>query len=116
MKLRQRQLATGDRQTDGRTDGKKHRRLGTQAQDRRNSNETTIEPKFEISTLKNPGVPNFIEIGQLFFSQFRGYGTHPPKKRNFLAKNCSDQNFEAIFEISTLGNPRVPNFIKIEQL
>ena len=51
--------------TDRRTDGKLDRRLGTQAQDRRNSNETTIEPKFEISALENPGLPNLIEIGQL---------------------------------------------------
>ena len=88
---------------DGRVTPVKHRRLGTQAQDRRNSNETTIEPKFEISTLENPG--KFRRNRTTFdFVQFLGKA-QLPQNPSFLVKKCSDRNFDAIFEISTLEHP-----------
>ena len=54
---------------------------------------------FEISALENPGVPNFIEIGQLLF--FGHLGDPPPKNLRFLAKKCPDHNFDVIFGFST---------------
>ena len=67
---------------------------------------------FEITTLENPRVPNFIKIGQLLvFGPF--LGDTPPKNISFLAKKWSDQNFDVIFGFSTFENLCIPNFSKI---
>ena len=57
-----------------------------------------INAIFEISTLENPYIPNFVKIGQTFdFGHF--LGDPPPKKpKFFLFKNNSDLNFDVIFE------------------
>ena len=70
--------------TTSRLEEEKHRRLGTQAQDRRNSYETTTKPKFAIKTLENPGVP--ISSKSDNFSLHSLLGDPPPKKPSFFGQ------------------------------
>ena len=64
---------------------------------------------FKISVLKNPGVPNFIKIGQIFnFGDFLGDPV-------FLAKKSSEKNFDVIFGFSTFERHQKPIYSKIGQ-
>ena len=64
---------------------------------------------YEISTLENPYIHNFIKIGQTFdFGHF--LGTHPQKNISFLAKKSSDLNFDVIVGFRTFEYHCILNF------
>ena len=68
---------------------------------------------FEISTLENPRIPNFIKIGQLLvFGHF--LGDPPPKNLSFLVKKSSDLNFDVIFGFSTFEKHYKPIYSNIK--
>ena len=64
---------------------------------------------FEISTLENPRVPNFIKIGQLLvFGHF--LGAPPPKKHKFFGQKMFGPKFWPHIRIQHIRKPLYTKF------